>query len=141
MEKDIDKALAGIENAAKRALKVLSDFVGHDVTNADDRGYALSHVGLIVRDLQTAKAEAAANAKYEGLSEEEIAEQKAAEREEELANLQAQTRAKLEARYASLAVVPVTDAETDGDEDAGGDVPPTGLFVNGAGGEPESDAE
>lgn len=113
METDIDKALAAIENAAKKALKVLSDFVGHDVTNADDRGYALSNVGLIVRDLKTAKAEAAANAKYEGLTEEEIAEVKAAERIEELENLQAETRAKLDARYAAMAVVPVAEVETD----------------------------
>ena len=120
MEKDIDKALAGIENAAKRALKVLSDFVGQDVTNADDRGYALSNVGLIVRDLQTAKAEAAANAKYEGLTEEEIAEVKAAEREVELENLQAETRAKLDARYAEMAVVPVDEAEAEPNAGADG---------------------
>ena len=135
MEKDIDKALAAIENAAKRALKVLSDFVGHDVTNADDRNFALNNVGLIVRDLQTAKAEAVAQAKYEGLSEEGIAAVKAAEREVELENLQAETCAKLEARYAAMAVVPIDEVATDEPADNADDVPPAGLFAED--GEPE----
>lgn len=127
MEQEIEKALKGIENAAKAAVKVLAKFAGNDLAHTGLVAEPLARVGAIVQSLQQAKIEVAELAKYEGLSEDDIATKKAAERADELDLLQQAAQAKLADYHEASKVIPEaepTDEPTD-DPATGGEGDPT----------------
>ena len=126
MEQEIEKALKGIENAGKAALKVLAKFAGNDLSHTGLTEQPLERIGEIVYALKHTKVEAAERARYEGLTDEQIAEAQAVQRAAELAELQQEMQARL-AGYqeppASVEAEPA-DEEDESQFDAGDDNDP-----------------
>ena len=85
--KKIDGALKQLENAAKAALKVLNDATDNSLADSPYAEFPLQSVGPIGILLQKLSDEAKSRAKYAGLSDEQIAEQQAAEQAAELEEL------------------------------------------------------
>lgn len=126
METELEKALKSLETAAKAAVKVLGKYNKTDLSHTPYATDPLGNIGVIVGALAQARAEASTNARFAGMSDEEIAELKATERQAELDELQLEAQARLAAVYAPVEVVAVDeealeatgepDGEPDGEE-------------------------
>lgn len=103
--KKIDSTLKQLENAAKGAIRSLNDLTDNEFKDSPLERDPLANIGLIATILQNAKEKAAANVRFEGLSEEEVAEKQAAEREAEKEALQTLVQEKLAKRQPAEPVV------------------------------------
>ncbi len=96
--KKIDSTLKQLENAAKGAVRSLNEMTNNEFKGSVLEKDPLANIGSIAFILQTAKTQAAANARYEGLNEDEVAQLQEAEREAEKEDLQKLVQEKLAAR-------------------------------------------
>ncbi|MVM36501.1 hypothetical protein GO730_00575 [Spirosoma sp. HMF3257] len=93
--KKIGAVLKQLENAAKAGLKALNDATDGSYAGSPFEKHPLESIGGISLLLQQLYGQAQKDIIYEGLTEEQIADRKAADRAAELAALQATVQGQL----------------------------------------------
>lgn len=109
--KKIGSVLKQLEAAAKAGVKLINESTNNSLTGSSYEKHPLQSIGGISLLVEQLSAHAQAESAYVGMTEEEIAEAKAAEREAELAALQQLTQDRL-AEYTKVPeVVPADEAD------------------------------
>lgn len=116
----IKSALAALDKAAEAAFKVLNDATDGAFEGSPAEADPTRHVNEISQRLRNHLDHLEANAKYEGMSEEEIADLKAQEYSVQLEALQAASVEKLARLNAERMPVSVIDEDTDFEDPADG---------------------
>lgn len=93
--KKIESALKRLAGAGKAAVDSLNEMTDGDFKGGDLEKDPINSLGQIVRVLQNAQATALKNARYEGMTPEEVDEAQAAERVAEKEELQKMVQGKL----------------------------------------------
>lgn len=96
--KKIDSLLKQIENIGKGAVRALNEMTDNSFVGSPFEKSPLENIGFIATTLQRARDQAQADAKYDGLDEDQIEEAKFLEREIEKDNLQKAVQEKLAKR-------------------------------------------
>lgn len=94
--KKINSQLARLESAAKASIALLNELSDNSFENSPIEKEPVRYIPEIIRQLNLAKAQAEEQAKFDGLTEEEIAERQKADREAEVDRLQQEAAQKLE---------------------------------------------
>lgn len=94
--KKIETSIARLESAAKNAARVLNEVTDKAYADSPALDDPLKYIHHIARALKETRDELVRNADFEGLSEEEVAEKKATEKEAAIAKLQEEAAAKLQ---------------------------------------------
>lgn len=118
-EKRIDAAIKQFETAARNGVKLINELTQDSLKDSPFEKTPLDLQAQVLTQLKAMKAQAASNARFEGMSAEEIGIKQDEERETERQTLLEQTNAKLAARYVQPEPEPVeTDEGQSDSEDA-----------------------
>lgn len=120
--KKIDAVIRQLENAAKAAVKALNEMTDSGYKDSDLEKDPFGNLGLLGFILQQARDQAKRDSKYEGMSEDEIAQAQATERETEKEMLQQAVLEKLAARQKKAE--PELEAEPTGESEPEENDPP-----------------
>ena len=137
--KKIDAALKGLEVAAKKAFEALNEAADGAYGGSPAEADPVRHANEIAQNLRLAKNEIEAGAEFEGLTEEEIAEKKATDREAANEKLQAEAAVAMAKLKAQAEEKPEADLEAELET---GKTPEADLEAESKTGEtPEADPE
>lgn len=115
--KKIDSALKQLENAAKGAVRALNEVTNDEFADSSLGKEPLANIGVIASILQNAQEQAAKNARFDGMSYDEVAATIEEERETERQTLQKLAQEKLAKRQPQEPEPePAPDAEPAGEE-------------------------
>lgn len=111
--KKIETSIDRLESAAKNAALVLNEVTEKAYADSPALDEPLKYIHHIARALKETRDELARNADFEGLSEEEVAEKKATEKEAAIAKLQEAAAAALDELEAKRKPKPVVEEVLD----------------------------
>ncbi len=115
--KKIDGVIKELEKAGKGAVRILNDMTDGAFKDSPLEKEPFKHLGFLADTLAQARDLVAMNAKYDGMTPEQIDEAQAAEREAELEANQKTVQEKMEKRK------PVEPEPTEEPEQTGDDAP------------------
>jgi hypothetical protein len=117
----IEKALKSLEDAGKGAVRRLNEMTDNEFKGSNLETDPLGNLGLIVRTLQNAQQKAEANARFDGMTPEEISALQEQERQAELTTIQQKFQDRLAARAVQPEPEPEPETETGDGSDGNSD--------------------